>query len=83
VDESETGWIEINEPALNRVLQYGQELRRIKDGVRRIAGEVDALDVPGSSVLASQLLELIDPLQYLQRDTILQDNDNPTEERQA
>ena len=83
MDESETGWIEINEPTLNRVLQYSQELRRIKEGVRALAAEVDALDVEGSSVLASQLLELIDPLQYLQRDTILQDNDNQTEERQA
>lgn len=83
MNETETGWIEINDLTLNRVLQYSQELRRIKDGVRALAAEVDALDVEGSSVLASQLLELIDPLQYLQRDTILQDNDNPTEERQA
>lgn len=80
MDEYELGFIEINDSVLARVIQYGEELRRIKTGVRSLAGEVDALDVPGASVLASQLLELIDPLQYLQPATILQDNDNPTED---
>lgn len=86
MDESEQGWIEINEPGLRRVIEYGRELRRIKEGVRTLAAEVDALDVEGSSVLASQLLELIDPLKYLQSGTesliVGQEPKHPQQERQ-
>lgn len=82
MDEAEFGWIEVDALGLRRIREYADEIQRIKSGVRQIATEIDALDVPGSSALASQLLELIDPLQYLQTSAIMEDNDNPPQESQ-
>ena len=70
----ETGYIEINALAYQRVLEYADHLHHVTAEVRRLAGEVDALNVPGSSVLAAELLLAIDPTQDLRKcktDTIL------------
>lgn len=79
MDEHETGWIEINGLAYQRVREYAHELRRIKEGVRLLAADVDALAVEGSSAIAAQLIELLDPLQTLQTNPIIEDNDSTGE----
>lgn len=60
-DRFETGYIEINARAYEIAQGYGREVRRLKDGIRAVAADLDALDHPGCSVLAAQLQALLDP----------------------
>lgn len=84
MDDDEMGWIEIDALALRRATEYAAELHRIKEGVRAVIAELEALDYPGTSVLAQQLREITDPLQYLQSALTIEDNDNTsTEGRQS